>query len=43
MLFYKCDKLKYFGWWNDDSSGNVDSLSNTGVLRNGGMVDNGNK
>ena len=43
MLFYKCNKCKYFSWWNDDSSGNVDSSSNTGVLRNGGTVDNGNK
>ena len=43
MLFYKCDKCKYFSWWNDDLTGNVDSSSNTGVLRNGGTDDNGSE
>ena len=43
MLFYKCEKCRYFSWWNDDSSGNMNGSSNTGFLRNSGTVDNGNE
>ena len=45
MLFYKCDKCKYFSWWEDDSGGNVATSSNTGVDNSGDRttVNNGSE
>ena len=38
MLFYNCDKCKYFSLWEDDSGRNVATSSNMGVDNSGGRT-----